>query len=159
MAGGVMPTLWVTRGLPASGKTVWARERVESRPAGEVLRLSRDELRRMALPAGYHQPVEAVEHRVTIAQHAAVRALLTAGYDVICDDTNLCEAHLRAVVGIAHSVGAEVRIVDFTGVPVEECIRRDAARPARDHVGEVVIRQLYARYLAPGSPTVSGGGV
>lgn len=151
-----MPTLWVTRGLPASGKTQWARERVEGRPAGEVLRLNRDDLRRMALPAGYHQAVDAAEWRITIAQHAALRALLTAGYDVICDDTNLSGAHVRALVGIARSVGAEVEVVDFTGVPLEECIRRDAVRPARDHVGEVVIREMHARYLAPGSPGTEG---
>lgn len=154
-----MATVWVTRGLPGSGKTVWARERVEARPAGDVLRLSRDDLRRMALPAGYHQPVETVEWRITVMHTAALRALLIAGYDVICDDTNLCEAHLRAVVEIARWADAVVEIVDFTGVPVEECIRRDAARPARDHVGEVVIRRLHARYLAPGSPTVLGGGL
>lgn len=151
-----MTTLWITCGLPASGKTSWAREFLESRPLGEVLRLSRDDLRRMALPTGYREPVAAAETRITIMQHAALRALLFAGYDVIADDTNLSAQHVHALTRSAQSVGAEVETVDFTGVDVEECVRRDAARPARDHVGETVIRQMHARYL---TARPSGGGV
>jgi len=64
-AGGVMPTLWIIRGLPASGKTVWARERVDARLPGEIIRLSRDDLGRMALPTGYHLPVDTAEARIT----------------------------------------------------------------------------------------------
>ncbi|MGH3827679.1 MAG: AAA family ATPase [Pseudonocardiaceae bacterium] len=152
-----MTALWITRGLPASGKTEWAREQVNNRPPGELLRLNRDDLRRMALPTGYHLPVGAAEGRVTQMQHAALRTLLLAGHDVIVDDTNLNPAHLQELVSIARWASADVEIVEFTHVPVDECVRRDAARPARDHVGEVAIREMHARHLSP--PGAPGGGV
>ena len=37
---------------------------------------------------------------------------------------------------------------DFTDVPLDECLRRDAARPAADQVGADAIRRLHERYLA-----------
>jgi hypothetical protein len=37
---------------------------------------------------------------------------------------------------------------DFTDVPVDECIRRDAERDPVDQVGEEAIRRMHGRYLA-----------
>lgn len=145
-----MATLWIMRGLPASGKTEWARAQVDARDVGEVVRLSRDDLRRMALPAEYREPVAVAETLITMMAHAALRVLLLGGHDVICDDMNLADEAVHALVGIARWADAAVEIVDLRGVPVEDCVRRDAARPAREHVGAAVIRELHARYLAPG---------
>jgi len=36
---------------------------------------------------------------------------------------------------------------DFTDVPLDECLRRDAARPEPDQVGADAIRRLHERYL------------
>lgn len=141
-----MTTLWITRGLPASGKTEWARAQVDARPPGEVLRLNRDDLRRMALPTGYHQPVDVAEARVTQMQHAALRTLLLAGFDVICDDTNLDDIHIHALVNIARWASADVEIIDFD-VDVDECVRRDSNRNGVDRVGATVIRELHTQWL------------
>ena len=135
-----MPTLTITRGLPGSGKTTWARTQ-----RGAV-RVNRDELRRM-MHGGWRGSAWA-ERQVTIAQHAAVRALLTEGVDVICDDTNLRPSMVRALLHLAAAAGADVRVRDFTDVPVEVCLRRDAARPAGERVGGAAIRAMWDRYLA-----------
>ncbi len=135
-----MPTLTITRGLPGSGKTTWARQQ------GGHVRVNRDELRRMLhggpLYAGW------AEIQVTVAQRAAVEALLRAGLDVICDDTNLRARVVRDLADLGRSCGAEVVVHDFTDVPVEECVTRDAVRPEGERVGEEVIREMWRRYLA-----------
>jgi predicted kinase len=147
-------TLTITRGLPASGKSTWARAQLRA------ARINRDELRRMMhgemIGAGWS------ERQVTLAQRAAAEALLRAGVDVICDDTNLRSRVAREFAELAHACDAEFVVRDFTDVPLEECIARDALRTGPDHVGEDVIRGMFQRYLAGRTlplpvPTVTPG--
>jgi len=133
-------TLTITRGLPASGKTTWAKAQ-----RGAV-RVNRDDLRGM-LHGGW-SGLPSAEKQVTLAQRASVEALLRAGVDVICDDTNLRARYVRELAEIAARCGADVVIRDFTDVALEECIRRDALRPPPAHVGADAIRAMHQRYLA-----------
>jgi predicted kinase len=135
-----MARLTITRGLPGSGKTTWARDQ-----RGHV-RVNRDDLRRMLhgglIGLGW------AEVQVTIAQRAQIDALLRAGINVICDDTNLRSRVVRDLAELALAGGAEVTIKDFVEVPVDECVARDAARPPAEQVGEEVIRGMWRRHLA-----------
>ena len=135
-----MPTLTITRGLPGSGKTTWAKQQ-----AGHV-RVNRDELRRMLHGGPLHTGW--AEVHVTVAQRAQVEALLRAGVNVICDDTNLRARVVRDLAELGRAAGAEVVVHDFTHVPVDECVARDALRPEGERVGEEVIRGMWQRYLA-----------
>jgi predicted kinase len=139
-----MPILIITRGLPASGKTTYARNWVAQAPAHRA-RVNRDDLR-MAM---FGQPMldHAGESAVSVAQQAQVRALLAAGRSVIVDDTNLRAKYARAWADLAAEAGAEFGAADFP-TPLEECLRRDAGRDAA--VGEDVIRRMYARHIAGG---------
>jgi predicted kinase len=132
-------TLTITRGLPGSGKTTWARAQ------RGVVRVNRDELRRMLhgglLGSGW------AESQVTVAQRAQVEALLRAGVSVICDDTNLRAKVARELAELGLRCGADVVFRDFTDVRLDECIRRDAGRPEHERVGEDVIRGMHDRYL------------
>lgn len=139
----------IYRGLPGSGKTTFARAELTRRPLGTVMRVNRDDYRRMALGNRYRVPQPGVEELVTTAQHAAIHALLLRGVDVICDDTNLYLDHVRALTNLAIRAGAAWRIQDFTGVPLEVCIARDATRPAEERVGEEVIQRMYDRHVNP----------
>ena len=76
-----MAKLIITRGLPGSGKTTWAK----AQPG--TVRVNRDELRRMM--HGGHTGEGWAERQITVAQRAQIEALLRAGVSVICDDTNL----------------------------------------------------------------------
>lgn len=133
-------TLTITRGLPGSGKTTWAKQQ-----RGKV-RVNRDDLRRMLHDGRTGEGWAEVQ--VTVAQRAQVDALLRAGVDVICDDTNLRARVVRDLAEIAVRAGATVEIKDFFGVPVDECVARDAGRPETERVGEDVIRAMFQRYLA-----------
>jgi predicted kinase len=135
-----MTTLTITRGLPGSGKTTWAK----AQPG--LVRVNRDELRRMLHGGRLGSP--SAELQVTLAHRAAAGALLRRGVDVVCDDTNLRARVARDLAELAASCGAAVAIRDFTDVEVDECVRRDAARDPSSRVGEEVIRGMHARYLA-----------
>jgi predicted kinase len=142
------PLLVITRGLPASGKTTWAREWVlqDRRRA----RVNRDDLRTMTfardrLPNPQEEAVSAV-------QQAGVEMLLRAGHDVVVDDTHLRVRYGRVWADLAQRVGARFEVQDLTGVPLQVCLERDAARLAAGQrgVGEAVLRDLHARFIAPG---------
>jgi predicted kinase len=136
-----MTRLLITRGLPASGKTTFARK---LQP--QVVRVNRDDLRLML--HGRRLLTQWSEAQVTHVQRAAVEALLRAHSDVIVDDTNLRPRTVRDWAELAARFHATFEVHDFTDVPVDECIRRDAGRTAPDHVGEEGIRTMYSRYLA-----------
>jgi predicted kinase len=135
-----VPTLTLTRGLPGSGKTTWARAQPRA------VRVNRDDLRRMLHggPIGLGW----AEVQVTVAQRALIEALLRAGVNVICDDTNLRSRALRDLARLGLACGAEILVQDFTDVPLQECIARDALRIEGERVGEDAIRGMHQRYLA-----------
>ncbi len=129
-----IPTLYVTTGLPGCGKTRWAKMFVAAmKLAGhKVARLGRDELRD-AIHYGCTDN-DGTDAAVTVAQHAAVAALLADGYDVVCDDGAIVPGRLEALEDVARAVGAQTVTVDFTRIGVEECIRRDRQRPRQPGV-------------------------
>lgn len=145
-----MSELILTRGLPASGKTTWARAWVADDPTNRS-RVNRDDLRHNLFGAPMLDWDG--ERAVTTAQHAAVRALLKAGRSVVVDDTNLRAKHARALLNLAVRAGADWSVKDFTHVPLQTCIDRDQARAAAGDraVGAAVIQSLHARYLAAGA--------
>ncbi|WP_229071303.1 AAA family ATPase [Actinoplanes sp. DH11] len=136
-----MARLLITRGLPASGKTTFARK---LQPG--VVRVNRDGLRRML--HGSRLYTQRAEAQVTQAQRAAVEALLRARGSVIVDDTNLRAKTVREWAELAARFGASFEVHDFTDVPLDECLRRDAGRPEDERVGEAGIRRMHERYLA-----------
>lgn len=144
-----MPVLHITRGLPGCGKTVLARQMVDgAEPRGSLVRVNRDDLRRMMLPSDYRAPERDLEYTVTRAQHAMIGTLLHSGRDVICDDTNLSARHVRALLEVAVQAGASWSILDMTHVPLEVCIHRDSLREGAEHVGEAVIHRMHTQFIA-----------
>ena len=90
--------LIATRGLPASGKTTFAR-----RLQPDVVRVNRDDLRRMM--HGARLFTQWAEGQVTRAQRAQVEALLAARVSVCVDDTNLRSRTLRDWAELAERFG------------------------------------------------------
>lgn len=149
------PSLIITRGLPASGKTTWALHQLAERPHGTLVRVNRDELRRML--HGKPRYTRESEGEVTVVQHQAIGTMLALGKSVIVDDTNLDPVHVDALRQLASFWSVTFAEKDFTYVPLDTCIRRDKNRGAPDHVGEAVIRDMHARHLAPGRELVDEG--
>lgn len=138
------PTLYMTYGLPASGKSTWASEFVLSKPAGAVIRVNKDTLREM-LHAGRWKGNK-TEGQIVKARDALIALGLSLGKDVIVDDTNLDPSHHARLDELAAEHGADLVIRDFTDVDVKTCIERDLKRPAS--VGHKVINKMHMKYLA-----------
>lgn len=120
------------RGLPASGKSTWAKERVKE---GNWIRVNKDDIRAM-LGVDFSRKTEAL---VVSIERKIVENALLSGFDVILDNTNLNPVHEEYYKLQGYTV-------DFKNfiVPVEECIRRDALRA--NPVGKGVILKMYKKW-------------
>lgn len=135
-----MKKVIITKGLPGSGKSTWAKQYVDQFP-NAVKRINKDDLRAMLDNSGHSKDMEKF---VLEVRDSIILLALKNGKHVIVDDTNLApkhEAHIRELVkGLA-----EVEIKDFTHVPIDVCIQRDLER--QKSVGEKVIRSMYNQFL------------
>lgn len=144
-----MPEVILTKGLPGSGKSTWAKAQVDANP-GQYKRVNKDDLRAM-LDNG--QWSKQNERMVIHMRDTIIRAALERNLHVIVDDTNLAprhEEHIRRMVSEINEQSGKrhrVRIKDFTDVPLGTCIERDLKRT--NSVGERVIRGMYTQYLKP----------
>lgn len=153
--GTAMPTVYILRGLPGSGKTFEARAvqadvRSDDR---ECLIAGRDHLR-LLLDLRYGDLRG--ENLVTAIQAAMIRTALRAGADVAVDDMNLHSRDVRRFGELASQSAAGVEVIDMTNVDVELCVERDVSRPpVPDYrswqpgfqVGEQVIRDKWTRLV------------
>lgn len=135
-----MTEIILTRGLPASGKSTYAKDMV-TRSNGQVVRVNLDDIRAM-LGFGHNASLawnNELEKTALAVQDNAILAAVKAGKDVIVDNTNLQK---RGPERIKKLFDGEVtfRVADFTGVSVAECIERDSKRA--NPVGADVIRKM-----------------
>lgn len=147
-----MTTLTITRGLPGSGKTSWAKA---GQMVSEYARFNRDDLRHMVFGA-YVGLSPAEEDKITQIQQSGVRAALSIGEDVVVDDTNLNTKTVKAWQKIAAEYGADFVVKDFDVNP-DQCFMNVMKR--RDEGGrfvpQEVILRMYNRYLKNGFPKVT----
>lgn len=139
-----MPKLIMCKGLPASGKTTWAKEQIAKAPKNSIKRVNKDDLRAM-LDNG--QWSKGNEDYVLIVRDFIVNQCLRRGKHIIVDDTNLVPKHEVRLREVAKNWGAQFVVQDFTDVSMAKCIERDKAR--ENPVGYKVIRDMYDRYLKP----------
>lgn len=132
----------MTRGLPGSGKTFWAREQVD-KGDGKVKRVNKDDLRAMIDNGKWSKDRE---DKILLIRDNIIDMYLTLGFDVIVDDTNFADYHSKELELKASKWGAEFEIKDFD-TDVDECILRDAGRP--NPVGKKVILDMYNKYIKP----------
>lgn len=116
-------------GLQGSGKTSWAHEHLP-----EHVVLSKDHW-----PNGRHK-----ERR----QQRVLAELLTAGHDVVVDNTNPSRLERAPILALAREHSASVRAVWFD-VPLEVCLQRNAAREGRALVPLVGIYSAEKRLVPP----------
>ncbi len=128
------------KGLPASGKTTWAKQRVLD-DKGKTKRVGKDDLRIMLDVGVYSRENE--EFLLSIRDEI-IKRTVTAGKNIIVDDTNLDLKHERRIREIAEELGVSVE-VKFFDVHPDVCVARDVERPSS--VGEKVIRTMYQRFL------------
>lgn len=142
----------ITRGVPASGKTTWAKAWTAEETTLRA-RVNRDDIRHSQFGRGFGVD----ERAVTVIQDASIRAHLKAGRSVVVDNTNLRSSHVRALLKIAAQFNTTVEIKDFHITRGEAC-QRDALRenPVGDHVIDMFFTRYVSKYGAfPAAPTLS----
>jgi len=132
----------LTKGLPASGKTTWAKEQLSFYP-NAYKRINKDDLRAMLDDSKYSNDAEKFILKV---RDRLILEALENGKHVIIDDTNLAPKHTERIKQLI-SGKAELHIQDFTSVDIDTCIKRDLKRC--NSVGEKVIRDMYNQFLKP----------
>jgi predicted kinase len=131
------------RGIPGSGKTTIARKLATP----ETVRLSRDDLRAMLTGSDQKTVLSAgMERVITHALRILASRALDDGKHVIVDGTNLHPRDESEWRLLAAAHGALFEVYDLSGVPLEVCLARNAARA--DSVPEHVVRKMHARLTA-----------
>lgn len=123
-----MSIIYMTTGLPASGKSTWAKKLVED-SNGSVIRVNLDDLRGMLGidPAAKDDATKELIKVMYSIHDKAILAAVAAGKDVVVDNTHLVQTLPKRIKKL---FDGEIlfKVVDFTHVPVAECIARDALR-------------------------------
>ena len=141
-----MAKLIMTRGLPASGKSTFAREQV-AKGQGRTKAVTKDDLRAMLDDGKFSREREKFVEEV---QRLIIEAGLNRGYTMIAADTNLAPRQEERLRDMGKGIYTEFVVQDFTDVPLEECIKRDQNRP--NYVGEQVIKGMWNQFLKPKPP-------
>lgn len=136
-----MSKLLILKGLPACGKTTFAKELVNK----GWKRVNKDDMRMMIDGSKWSRNNE--KNILTLEKDLAL-FMLDSGFNVVVDDTNF--AHEKAWKEVADNIKAEFE-VKFFDVPVMECVERDSKRGDKS-VGAKVIFRMYDQYLRPKPP-------
>lgn len=135
-----MSKLIICRGLPASGKSTWAKQWVLEDPEHRV-RINQDDIRLML--GKYWVPSR--EKLVQEIQFDAVVEALSKEFDVVIDNTNLNKKVLDGFDRLIKTFeDYEIEYKDFFDTPLSVCIERDKNRDLQ--VTEKVIRSFYNNY-------------
>jgi len=135
--------LIICQGVPASGKTTWAKNHINNmQESGDYswVRVNRDDLRR-STGVNYHFKNEAY---ITEIEHAAIFTALNNGLNVISDNTNLNPKFLNQLTDKCEELSYQYEIKEFN-ITFEEALRRDAGREGE--VGKKVLKQFFSKYF------------
>lgn len=140
-------TVYITQGLPGSGKNTWANQFVVDNPNFVIL--CRDDLRKSFAP-GYSKGTEDI---ITYLQYEMMGNLISKDRDVIIADTNLNPNTVQKIHDeikflneyYKGSITVKAKIKSFLHIPLEVCVQRDLQR--LESVGEHVIRKMHSKYV------------
>jgi predicted kinase len=136
----------ILRGLPASGKSTYARNLLDENP-GAYKRLNKDELRVM-LDNNHHTNYN--EKFIEKVRDLMLVEALLDGKHVIVDDTNLSERPVERIKNVVrkfntdHNQQVQFEIKEMN-VSLEECLERDKSRDKK--VGDNVILKMHRQHI------------
>lgn len=133
------PTILMLKGLPASGKSTYARELVDE----GFVRVNKDSLREMMNNGKF---TKGNEKRILRLRDEIIRDSINAGSSVVVDDTNFEQKHYDTLSTMAQNLNANFQVL-FIDTPLEDCIARNEKRA--DKVPMNVIVNMHNKYIAP----------
>lgn len=140
-----MLKLLVLQGLPASGKSTYAKKLCKDNPETWI-RVCRDDIRNML--GTYWVPSR--EKLITYIEFNSVSDGLRNNYNVVLDATNLNQKHINKLikyVKFALEFKLEIEYKEFK-IPLWKCVYRDWKRGlfGGRKVGYKVIKNFYKKY-------------
>lgn len=141
---------YITVGLPASGKTTWAKEfeYKNSNDNNVIVRINNDDIRNAIYQQSNNRTwTPKVESQVKNIRENLISARADVKADIIIDNTHLNPKTLNQIQEFCKSKGYEIEIVDFKHVSLDECIKRDSLREDFSKVGEKVIRDMHDKFM------------
>lgn len=134
-----MSKLIICRGIPASGKTFWAKQWVLEDPEHRV-RFNNDDIRNML--GKYWVPSR--EPMVAAMKDSFVEEAILLRLDMVVDNTNLNNKEIEYWKNWANLHNYDLEYKDFFDTPLSVCIERDKTRDPQ--VSEKIIRNFYNNY-------------
>ena len=136
-----MNKIIICRGIPASGKSTWAKQWVLEDPEHRI-RINQDDIRNML--GKYWVPSR--ENLVSYINNAIITKAVSLNYDIVIDNINLNPKNILYIEDIILLCNMKyiIEYKDFFDVPLSVCIERDKKRT--NPIGEEVIRSFYNRY-------------
>lgn len=145
-------TIYFLKGLPASGKSTWAKQKVEEDASKGITtkRVNKDDLRDMIDNSKHSKEREKF---ILELRDSIIYESLEHGYNVIVDDTNFSPKHLERIINLSSKFEKEylvkVNIVEkFFPILLMEAIERDSKRGDRS-VGKKVIYRMWKDHIVP----------
>lgn len=134
--------VWILSGVPGSGKSTWARNRV-AQFGGTIC--SRDEIRFSLLKDGEDYFSHEDEVWALLIEKITTAITNPEVNDIYIDATHLTE---KAREKLFKELPKDVCFITtvFFDVPLETCIERNDNRSGRAFVPHSVIRRMYASY-------------
>lgn len=142
-------TLWLLSGIPASGKSTWARRFLNSAESEMAIWHSRDMIRFNMLKEG--EDYFAHEDEVYELFVKGIQASLNHPFrkDIIVDQTNLNDKARNKLLSHVE-IESDVEIVNVVfDVPLHVCLERNAQRTGREKVPNSVIRRMFYSFQYP----------
>jgi predicted kinase len=136
-----MKKVIITRGLPGSGKSTWAKSIIKAN-SNSYKRINNDDLRAM-VDCGHYS--SANEKFINDLTDMFIMKAIAEGKHVIVDNTNLNTKHIDRIKQLVKGQAELVINDSFLSVPVEMCIQNDLKRA--NSVGKDVIVNMYEQYL------------
>jgi len=137
----------MTKGIPASGKTTWAKEFIKNNP--NYKRVNKDDIRNMVDLGNWSA---ANEKLVLQIRDNLIKTFLKNGFNVIVDDTNLANKHFNRIAQLVKGLAIVEINNSFLKTPINECVKRDKDR--ENPVGEKVIYDMAKQALPDIIPTI-----
>lgn len=136
-----MNKIVICRGIPASGKSTWAKQWVLEDPEHRI-RINQDDIRNML--GKYWVPSR--ENLVSYINNTIITKAVSLNYDIVIDNINLNPKNILYIEDIILLCNMKyiIEYKDFFDVPLSVCIERDKKRT--NPIGEEVIRSFYNRY-------------